>query len=32
MYVEDVELCRRLAELGRRIHYVPDAVMVHAGG
>lgn len=32
MYVEDVELCRRLAELGRAIHYVPDAVMVHAGG
>jgi GT2 family glycosyltransferase/O-antigen/teichoic acid export membrane protein len=32
MYVEDVELCRRLAELRRAIYYVPDAVMVHAGG
>jgi GT2 family glycosyltransferase/O-antigen/teichoic acid export membrane protein len=32
MYVEDVELCRRLAELDRQIHYIPDAVMVHEGG
>jgi GT2 family glycosyltransferase/O-antigen/teichoic acid export membrane protein len=32
MYVEDVELCRRLAELGRAIHYVPAAVMVHESG
>ena len=32
MYVEDVELCRRLGELGRELLYVPDAVMVHEGG
>jgi GT2 family glycosyltransferase/O-antigen/teichoic acid export membrane protein len=32
MYVEDVELCRRLAELHRPIHYVPGAVLVHEGG
>ena len=32
MYVEDVELCRRLEEQGRALYYVPDAVMVHEGG
>jgi GT2 family glycosyltransferase/O-antigen/teichoic acid export membrane protein len=32
MYVEDVELCRRLAEQGGSLYYVPDAVMVHEGG
>lgn len=32
MYVEDVELSRRLGELGKPIHYVPDAVMYHAEG
>ena len=28
MYVEDVELCRRLAENGRSLYYVPDSVIV----
>ena len=28
----EVVVFRRLAELGRPIYYVPDAVMVHAGG
>ena len=32
MYVEDVELCRRLKEQGGGLYYVPDAVMVHEGG
>ena len=32
MYVEDVELCRRLGQLGRAIYYVPDAVAVHEDG
>ena len=32
MYVEDVELCRRLEEQGGALYYVPDAVMVHEGG
>jgi GT2 family glycosyltransferase/O-antigen/teichoic acid export membrane protein len=32
MYVEDVELCRRLAQNGRSLYYVPEAVIVHEGG
>jgi N-acetylglucosaminyl-diphospho-decaprenol L-rhamnosyltransferase len=32
MYVEDVELCRRLAARGKRIFYVPDARAYHGRG
>lgn len=32
MYVEDVELCRRLRALGKQIFYVPDAVAQHEEG
>jgi GT2 family glycosyltransferase len=32
MYVEDVELGRRLAALGKVVEYVPDAVLFHAEG
>ena len=32
MYVEDVELSRRIGELGRRIYYLPDAVVFHEEG
>lgn len=32
MYFEDVDLCRRLANLGLARHFVPSIEMVHLGG
>lgn len=32
LYWEDADLCRRLAKQGWRTVYVPEAVVVHAGG
>ncbi len=32
MYFEDVDLCRRLAQLGIARHFVPSIEMVHVGG
>ncbi len=32
MYFEDVDLCRRLREAGRRVARVPASTVVHAGG
>lgn len=32
MYAEDVDLCLRANQMGRRNLYVPDAVFVHHGG
>ena len=32
VYDEDLELCSRLRERGRRLVYVPDAEVVHLGG
>jgi GT2 family glycosyltransferase len=32
MYVEDVDLCRRVRELGLKTYHVGDAVVVHHGG
>lgn len=32
LYFNDVDLCRRLRERGRRIHYLADAVVLHHGG
>ncbi len=32
MYFEDVDLCRRLANLGLARHFVPSIEMVHIGG
>lgn len=32
MYAEDVDLCLRMNQIGRRNLYVPDAVFVHHGG
>ena len=29
LYFEDVDLCRRLAAMDRRVRYVPDAVVAH---
>lgn len=32
MYFEDVDLCRRLRDVGYRIRYVPASAVVHFGG
>ncbi len=32
MYAEDVDLCCRIAQLGRRCYYVPDTTVIHHGG
>lgn len=32
MYLEDVDLCRRMAEAGKTVRREPAAVVVHAGG
>jgi GT2 family glycosyltransferase len=32
MYLEDVDLCRRLAEAGKSVRRVPSAAVVHHGG
>lgn len=32
MYVEDVDLCRKMTRAGLRNYYVPDAVVTHHGG
>jgi hypothetical protein len=32
MYSEEVDLCRRLKAAGWRIHYIPEAVLVHYEG
>jgi GT2 family glycosyltransferase len=32
MYLEDVDLCRRLAEAGKAVRRVPSAAVVHHGG
>lgn len=32
MYLEDVDLCRRLGEAGKRIHREPSATVIHHGG
>jgi GT2 family glycosyltransferase len=32
LYFNDVDLCRRLAQRGRRVHYLADAEVVHHGG
>jgi exopolysaccharide biosynthesis polyprenyl glycosylphosphotransferase len=29
LYYEDIDFCRRLWQTGYRVHYVPDAVVVH---
>ena len=31
LYAEDIDLCRRMTELGHRVVTVPDAVCVHTG-
>jgi GT2 family glycosyltransferase len=32
MYAEDMDLCRRIRQHGRRILHVPQAVVIHQGG
>jgi N-acetylglucosaminyl-diphospho-decaprenol L-rhamnosyltransferase len=32
MYLEDVDLCRRIGQAGWRVRYEPDAGVVHVGG
>lgn len=32
MYSEEVDLCDRLAQAGWELHWVPEAVVMHAGG
>ena len=32
MYFEDVDLCKRLRNLGKKIIYLPDARIIHHGG
>jgi N-acetylglucosaminyl-diphospho-decaprenol L-rhamnosyltransferase len=32
MYLEDMDLCSRISQLGYGIYYVPDALIVHHGG
>jgi N-acetylglucosaminyl-diphospho-decaprenol L-rhamnosyltransferase len=32
MYLEDMDLCVKVARTGSRIYYVPEAVIVHHGG
>lgn len=32
MYCEDQDLCRRVRQLGKRVHFEPSAVARHAGG
>lgn len=32
VYLEEVDLCRRLLEAGWQIHFVPDATIIHFGG
>jgi N-acetylglucosaminyl-diphospho-decaprenol L-rhamnosyltransferase len=32
IYCEDIDLCYRTRSAGYEVHYVPDAVAVHAGG
>ena len=32
MYFEDIDLCRRMKDSGRRIHYNSDITIVHYGG
>ena len=32
MYFEDVDLCRRIANAGHEIHYVPSIQVIHLGG
>jgi N-acetylglucosaminyl-diphospho-decaprenol L-rhamnosyltransferase len=32
MYAEDMDLCVKIAKIGRNIYFVPDAIIVHHGG
>jgi GT2 family glycosyltransferase len=32
MYGEDLDLCRKVTNLGKKVYYVPDAKIVHHGG
>ena len=32
LFCEDIDLCRRVANLGLEVHFEPDAVAVHTGG
>jgi GT2 family glycosyltransferase len=32
MYAEDVDLCYRVLELGRKVYYTPSATVIHYGG
>jgi len=32
LYCEDIDLCRRVHDLGMQVHFDPDAVVLHAGG
>ena len=32
MYAEDLDLCLKVKKAGWKVHYIPDAVIVHHGG
>lgn len=32
MYSEDMDLCMKVSKTGKKIYYIPDAVIVHHGG
>jgi GT2 family glycosyltransferase len=32
MYFEDIDICARIAAIGKLLYYVPSAVLVHIGG